>query len=284
MKININFFKDRDLLIVTKHKKEQVIAPLLQNELGVNCILSQQFDTDSLGTFSGEVERKQDAFTTLRQKCLQAMELEGYDLAIATEGSFGNHPSVFFAAANEELILLVDKRNNLEIFERLISLETNFNSEKITSKSAFNSFLERVKFPSHAIIIKDEEKDWNSINKGVNDKDTADRIFEELYFSNGYCFVETDMRAMYNPTRMAIIEAACKKLLLKIHSICPNCQSPGFGIVKVESGLACSSCSMPTKSILAHVYQCQKCHFEEKKMHPNHKLKEDPMYCDFCNP
>uniref|UniRef100_UPI00404732A9 DUF6671 family protein n=1 Tax=Flavobacterium sp. TaxID=239 RepID=UPI00404732A9 len=95
MKISQNFFKNRDLLIVTKHKKEQVIAPLFEKEFGVNCFVSKEFDTDLLGTFSGEISRKYDALETLKQKCLQAMELEGYDLAIATEGSFGNHPAVF---------------------------------------------------------------------------------------------------------------------------------------------------------------------------------------------
>ncbi|MFV5690319.1 hypothetical protein [Flavobacterium sp. ZT3R25] len=38
-----------------------MIAPILENELGVSCIVSDKFDTDTLGTFSGEIARKEDA-------------------------------------------------------------------------------------------------------------------------------------------------------------------------------------------------------------------------------
>lgn len=281
MRNNTNFFKNRDLLIVTKHKKEQVIAPLFQNNLGVKFVLSKQFDTDTLGTFSGEIERQQNALETLKLKCLLAMEQEGYDLAIATEGSFGNHPTVFFAPANDELILLYDKKNNFFIFERHLSLETNFNTQKVTSRAELDSFLEAVNFPSHAVIVKDKDKNWSTIIKGIHDIQIIKKFFEE---TKGSFFIETDMRALHNPTRMRIIEEVSNKLLDKINSICPNCHIPGFGVVSAEAGLLCDSCSMPTKSILAHIYQCQNCNYELKKMHPNNKETEDPMYCDFCNP
>lgn len=284
MKISQNFFKNRDLLIVTKHKKEQVIAPLFEKELGVNCFVSKEFDTDLLGTFSGEISRKYDALETLKQKCLQAMELEGYDLAIATEGSFGNHPAVFFAPANEELILLLDKKNEIVIIERVISLDTNFDAQEIHSKEMLFAFLEKIQFPSHGVIIKDKNQDWNKIKKGITCKETIEKCFEDFTENKNSCYVETDMRAMYNPTRMKIIKEVSLKLINKINSFCPSCHLPGFGVVKAKAGLLCSSCSMPTRSVSAHVYNCQKCNYETEKMYPNGKSIEDPMYCDFCNP
>jgi hypothetical protein len=54
-------FEGRRLLIATKHHKEQVIAPVFEKELAVQCFTSDEFDTDSLGTFSGEIERKNGA-------------------------------------------------------------------------------------------------------------------------------------------------------------------------------------------------------------------------------
>ena len=78
--------KGRTLVIATKHHKEKVIAPLLERELGVNCIVAQNFDSDILGTFTGEVERFFDALTTAKNKCLMAMESNNCDLAIASEG------------------------------------------------------------------------------------------------------------------------------------------------------------------------------------------------------
>jgi len=50
-------FENRKLVIVTKHKKERVIAPLLEKHLGVVCFVSEGFDTNTLGTFCGEIER-----------------------------------------------------------------------------------------------------------------------------------------------------------------------------------------------------------------------------------
>lgn len=284
MKTSYDFYKNRELLIVTKHKKEKIIAPLFEKEFELKCFISKKFDTDSLGTFSGEVSRKSDALETLRQKCFQAMELEGFDLAIATEGSFGNHPSAFFATANDELIMLVDKKNNIEIIERVLSFETNFYAQEIHTKEALVTFLNKVQFPSHGIIIKDKEKDWKKIKKGIVNHQTLDSYYKEFTKNGNSCFVETDMRASYNPTRMKVIKEVSLKLIHKINSFCPNCHIPGFGIFRAEVGLLCNSCSLPTKSTAAHIYKCLKCSYEEKRLYPNGKLTEDPMYCDFCNP
>lgn len=284
MKSKTRLFYNRPLLIVTKHHKNNVMAPILEKELGVHCLVSTKLDTDLLGTFSGEIERKKDALNTLRDKCLLAMELEGYDLAVATEGSFGNHPTVFFAPANEELILLMDKKNKLEIIERVLSLETNFKTLKVDSVDALHEFLNQVKFPSHGVIIKNKEKNWTFIQKGIQSKTQLMTIYNALIHNNESVYLETDMRAHYNPTRMNIIKQACEKLVKKIQSTCPNCESPGFGVTQVEAGLKCESCRMPTRSTAAHIYQCQQCGFEEKVAFPNGKTTEDPMYCDFCNP
>ena len=73
MKTKPDFFSGRRLLIVTKHEKEAIIAPLLEEALGVTCFVTKEFDTDSLGTFSGEIARKDDALTTLRKKCWEGM-------------------------------------------------------------------------------------------------------------------------------------------------------------------------------------------------------------------
>ena len=70
----MEIFDGRKLVIATKHKKENVIAPLLEQYLSVKCIVPEDFDTDELGTFTGEIERKDDALSTVRQKCLLAME------------------------------------------------------------------------------------------------------------------------------------------------------------------------------------------------------------------
>lgn len=284
MKNKTDFFSSRRLLIVTKHKKEEVIAPLLEETLGVTCFVAKDFDTDSLGTFSGEIARKDDALITLRKKCWEGMKSEGFDLALATEGSFGNHPTVFFAPANDEFIMLVDQKHNLEIIERVLSMETNFDSSEIHTKEELKIFLDKVQFPSHGVILKDAAENWTKIYKGITDYDSVEKIYDEIVAITNSCFIETDMRAMFNPTRNKIIKEVSLKLINKLRSVCPECLYPGFGVVESEAGLLCNSCSMPTRSILAHIFKCQHCHYKSKVLYPNGKETEDPMYCDFCNP
>ena len=119
-------FKGRKLLIATKHEKEKVIAPILEKELGVSWFVINDFDTDELGTFTGEIERKDDPIITARKKCLLAIELTNCDLAVASEGSFGPHPTIYFVPADDEFLLFFDKKNDLEIIVRELSTETNF--------------------------------------------------------------------------------------------------------------------------------------------------------------
>ncbi len=277
-------FEGRTLLIATKHQKEKVITPIFEKELGVKCIVSQQFDTDVLGTYTGEVERKNDPLSTVKEKCRTAMNLENCDLAIASEGSFGAHPSVFFASADEEFLVLLDEKNKLEIIAREVSLETNFAGTEVLSEKELLNFAAKAGFPQHGLIIRKGIQDSNHIVKGITDETTLLDTFEEFQKLFGKAFVKTDMRAMYNPTRMRVIEKTAKKLVEKIKNVCPDCQMPGFDITKVVKGLPCEQCGFPTKSTLSYVYSCKKCDFEKEEKYPNQKKHEDPMYCDFCNP
>ena len=276
-------FKGRKLLIATKHQKEKVIAPLLQKGLGVECIVPENFDTDVLGTFTGEVERKDDPVTTARNKCLLAMELYDCDLGIASEGSFGPHPSIFFVHADDEMLLFIDKKNDLEIIARELSTETNFNGEEIKTEKKLIDFAKRAKFPSHGLIIRKAKEDNSDIIKGITDWEHLLNIFNQLLNKYGVVHVETDMRAMYNPTRMSVIGKAVQKLVDKIQSCCPQCNTPGFGISDAKEGLPCNLCGSPTRSTLSYIYTCNKCSFTREEMYPHKKFNEEPTYCDYCN-
>lgn len=277
-------FAGRSLLIATKHEKEKVIAPILEKALGVNCYVSSNFDTDQLGTFTGEVERKDDPYTTALNKCRIAMDIENCDLAVASEGSFGAHPSIFFAPADDELLILVDKKNNLEISVRELSTETNFSGREILSAAELRAFAEASQFPSHALIMRRSKDDFSNIHKGITNWTTLLETFQSMLDSFGSVFIETDMRAMYNPTRLKIIESAAIKLANKINTCCPNCATPGFGITGAKKGLPCGNCNFPTNSTISYLYTCDKCGWSKEENYPNGKRHEDPMFCDFCNP
>lgn len=278
------YFEDRKLVIATMHHKEQVIAPILEKKIQVNCFVTDKLNTDAFGTFSGDVQRHLSPLDTLRAKCNAAMNLTKCDLAVASEGSFGNHPMMFFANVNEELVMLLDRKNGFELVERELSTETNMNSAFIKSIDELIDFAAKCGFPSHALIVKNREANFSYIKKGIQSKVELIESFQECQLKYSTVFVETDMRALYNPTRMKVIAKATEKLMDKLQKTCPICSFPGFSVQEITGGLPCSFCHNPTKSTKIIVSRCQKCAFEFKEEFPHGKAEEDPMFCDFCNP
>lgn len=266
------------------HQKEKAIAPVLQAAFGLNSVLCDTLDTDKFGTFCGQQQRKESPFATAKAKCLEALSLSGHDLAIASEGSFGPHPSIFFASADEEVLVMIDLKNQLEFVVTELSLATNFNTKSVSSIEDLMEFAAISGFPEHGLILRKSVDAYDDQLKGIVDEKVLMSHFKLLINLYGEAYVETDMRAMYNPTRMSVITKATEKLVALLKNLCPNCQTPGFAVKEAIPGLPCGLCGLPTRSILFHRFRCQKCNFVEDKKYPNQKEQEDPMYCDFCNP
>lgn len=279
-----DLFLGRKLVVATKHEKEKIMSPLLESALGVEIVIPIDFDTDQFGTFSGEIERPVDPLEAARKKCSIACELYQCSLAIASEGSFGPHPTLHFLAGDDEIVLLIDLENNLEFKARSLSTKTNFNGALLTSWSEVKEFAQKVFFPSHGLILRNKRDGMEGLIKGVRTWNELERSVEKLISDFGQVFIETDMRAMHNPTRMEVIKDATKKLIENIYRTCPNCNTPGLEIVALKDGLPCSQCGLPTKSIMAYQYGCQKCNFTKEELYPKGKTMETPMYCDWCNP
>lgn len=278
-------FDGRLVAIATMHEKDKVIAPILEKELGLKCITIPDFNTDVFGTFSGEVERVHSPLETVRSKALAALELCNADLVIASEGSFGPHPSSFFIPTNEEFIIFIDKKNALEIIGRHLTFKTNFKELPITSIEDLTDFLSIIGFPEHGIIlkIKDEINTNDFVFKDLKSQIELEILVLNSLEKNQIITAQSDMRAMFNPTRMLAIEQATNDLIKNIKSTYPNCQVPGFSINEVLIGLPCKLCKEPTKSPKAYSYKCNKCDFKEVRQVKDNNY-EDPMYCDFCNP
>jgi hypothetical protein len=277
-------FQGRTLVIVTKHSKEKVIAPIFKKKLEIESFIVSDFDTDSLGTFTGEKERADDAITTARKKCLTALHLSGCDMAIASEGSFGQHPSLFFIPADEEILLFIDLKNNLEIIIREVSTKTNFNAKEINNREELDSFAIQARFPDHGLILMRSKEDVTFIEKGIRSWEKLRQKFEEFKLYSDTVYIQTDMRAMHNPMRMKVIELACEKLVEKIKSKCPHCFTPGFATTEEFPGLPCELCQLPTNSSISSLSVCCKCKFGLEKKFPHGKKFEDAQFCNFCNP
>lgn len=279
-----DLFMGRTLIVATMHEKEAVIAPILEKELGVICKTIPNFNTDNFGTFSGEIVRKFSAIETVKLKALAALEKSGETLVIASEGSFGPHPESPFMPANEEIVILIDTKNNLEIKGWHLTTETNFNRQEIKNMNELMEFAELIGFPAHNVIIKANGKKGEiEILKNFQSEEELKLTATQLLKKHNSLIIETDMRAMNNPTRMKAIESAVIDLVKNIKSLCPNCKAPGFSVSGVVRGLKCSSCKLPTQSVKAYIYKCTKCNFSCERAREN-VTEEDPMYCDFCNP
>ena len=281
----LHYFQHREIIIATKHKKEIVIAPLLEKHLQLRCIVPENYDTDAYGTFSGETERKEDPLTTLRLKCLKGMELFNCDLGIASEGSFSSHPYLIFSNADEELLIFIDKKNKLEIITKTLNTVTNFNGSYIHSIEDLEKFASGVLFPSHALILRNNKDSKEKIIKGItgwNMLYDAYKYIKQNY--GGKVYAETDMRAHFNPTRMNVIQQTTERLITIIHSQCPQCNTPGFDVTDLVTGLPCMLCQSPTRSTVSYIYICKHCSYSQEKKYPHNKKFEDPMYCEVCNP
>jgi hypothetical protein len=283
--VRYNLFIGRTLILATMHGKENVIAPILEKELGVSCLTIPNLNTDNFGMFSGEIERKDTPMATVKAKALAALEKKPSEtLVLASEGSFGSHPSSPFISANEEVVILLDTKNNLEIRGWHLTTATNFNHKEIDNISELMEFADCIGFPDHNIILKAKDetgifKIWKDFESKEGLKSTAMNILK----GNKSISIETDMRAMNNPTRMKAIENAVLDLVKNVKSLCPNCSAPGFSVFEVTRGLKCSLCKLPTTSVKACIYNCENCDYSCEKAREN-LTEEDPMYCDFCNP
>lgn len=283
-----SFFANRVGVIATMHRKEQAIAPLIESALGVKTWVPQGFNTDSFGTFTRETERPDDQLTTARLKATAALALTGETLAIASEGSFGPHPQIPFVACDRELVLLCDHQHQLEIVGEVISTETNYQSQTVRTPEAAIAFAQSVGFPAHGVVVMraSHPQPKESLAKGITtEADLVQAVAMAIQQSpERKAHVETDMRALYNPTRMAVIAKATQALIEKLGQHCPGCGYPGFSIVQRQPGLPCSLCKAATLLPLSDIYRCQHCQFQQDKSFPDSVQFADPAHCFYCNP
>lgn len=133
--------------------------------------------------------------------------------------------------------------------------------------------------------MRPDSADHVQIRKGLNTLGSLKQAFDwaMALSSTGKVFLENDLRAHTNPSRMANIQKATLNLAEQMNSPCPACESPGFWVRDLKRGLCCRACGTPTREPIAQVWTCTKC---------NHRCETplsveayaDPGRCDICNP
>ncbi len=281
-----DFFKGRTAVIASKHKKEQVIAQLLKEHLGLKIIIPENIDTDQFGTFTRDIPRNGTQYETARAKALEGIRLTRVEIGIGSEGAFGPHPAFPFVPANIEIVVLIDTKRDLEIVGESISLETNFDHAHISSLEEAKAFAKRICFPSHGLVIRAHPNSTVDMVKGVTTMDQLEKEVEKFLKlpSQKKAFLETDMRAHVNPTRMENIRLATEDLVKNSLRSCLKCGMPGFRITEKKPGLPCELCGLKTDNVLADVYTCHKCGFTKEELYPAGIRVAYSGNCGYCNP
>jgi hypothetical protein len=280
-------YSGRKAVLATMHGKELAIGPPFHKLLQVSIEIPEGIDTDCLGTFTGEIERKGTPLETLRKKVRIGMEHLGIPYGIASEGSFGPYAHFPFIAQDHEILLWIDDDRGIEVVEQKISTETNYDSKTVSTWNHLEDFLKKACFPSHALIVRPNSgfipgltfrglKKVNEIKEAIKRSAAAS--------ADGQALVQTDMRAHMNPTRMKVISELAENMARRLATLCPNCSCPGWGIVDVVQGLPCEECGLETKQIAQEVYGCPSCNSRKKVPRGDGVTKSSPTYCDWCNP
>ena len=284
MSKNLKPYSGLKASLLTQHGKELVICPELLNTNGLEVIHVTGYDTDRLGTFTRNIPRYGSQLDAARKKARIGMELSGTKIGIASEGAFSNDPFKGLLPWNYELVLLIDDIHNIEI-AGFYGGEAQSASKQVSSWDELTAFLSEAQFPNHQLVIRPDDEYHQEYRKGI---ETIESLKEAYDWANnlskkGNVFVENDLRAHTNPTRMANILKATEDLARKMDSLCPECGSPGFSITENKKGLPCSHCGVPTNLPVANIWSCVKCE-HKKEVKINNQTTADPSKCNYCNP
>lgn len=280
----MGIFSKRSVSLLTKHGKEKVIAEVLGAQASCFVMQTDAYDTDLLGTFTQETPRYGSQLDAARKKAAIGMELLKLDLGLANEGAFINDPYAGIMPWNNELIVLVDQQHQLEI--------TGFSSGPAQNENGYIShweelakFADSALFPSHYLVVKPTDEYHPQSRKGIQDLAELKDAFEwaKGLSSKGIVYVENDLRAFANPTRMENIRKAAIDLVNKMNSVCPECSTPGFWITDVKRGLPCNACGLATDEEIAKIWSCLKCGHQETEGMKVLRFT-DPSKCKHCNP
>lgn len=278
-----NLYRGKTVAFLTQHGKETLIGPVLQAAVGCTVVRVQGYDTDLLGTFSGEVQRADSQVQTARLKARIGMDLTGSRLGLASEGSFVPDPFGGLMPWNIEVLVWIDEEHQLEIVG-MAQGPARSQHRALRWLPDLEKFALEAGFPEHHLILRPQSESDPRMRKGLSDWPALRQAFGQCQqdADNQLVYAENDHRAFCNPTRQAMILRAANDLVKKIQSACPACDMPGFSITGHTPGLPCRLCGHATRLARSYTWQCQACDHQQEQVTP--EAYADPGRCDACNP
>lgn len=207
-------------IISTKHAKSIAIAPPLWNVLKMST-LEYVWDTDELPTAGDQRDSLETIIERARQKCELALNRLGpkAEYVIATEGSFTTPSLEAFGRSHTEVIYFIDRPRKLHFHLSLASDDTIFRRGHVSSLDDLFTFAEQAKFPSHLILMRPSGHFSPSpVQRQIDRYEDLAKSFSSLskLSADRSVYVETDMRAWTNPSRMQVIRELSHLLAMRL--------------------------------------------------------------------
>lgn len=269
--------------MATRHDKLPLVAPAFRSLVGLE-VVGVDVDTDLLGTFSGERERRGTQREAAIEKARIGMKRAGSPLGLATEGSFGPLEGNPFANACLEFVVLVDDERGIVIGEAEVDYAVPAVSMTITDEDVSEVPLAAAGFPEHGLIVRPEEG-FEPLVKGIHDEHSLRSAVHACAAAStsGVVRVESDLRAHHSPSRRLVIARAAERLALRVAALCAACGTPGWGVVGRAAGAPCGECGTATSLASSETLGCVSCTITEFRELPA-SAGVDPRHCPRCNP
>ena len=277
-------YAGKRIVLTSKHEKLKLIKPAFDQYLGCD-LFEENLDTDQLGTFSGEVERKAPPRETAILKARLGMNSTGLKIGVASEGSVSPDPVISFVNSNIEHLVLVDDENGIVISEVYRSFDITVATITTSPGKVISEFLQSADFPNHGLIVRPNAEKKNDCIKGIKDLDSLNSaiVLSSKISADGSVVIESDLRAHFSPSRQKNIAIVAKQLALRASRLCPSCQMPGWGRSGYEKGLKCSTCKLENPDAIRQAkISCDCCNHTQLGQILAKEL--DPANCQFCNP
>jgi hypothetical protein len=279
-------FQNNHFIFATNHGKTAAAKEPFARILNAT-VTPLSINSDTLGTFTAEIERPGSMLDALRGKIRLARAASSDRFVLASEGSFSSADGFGLLVHGFEMLMIHDALTGAEIVEQYVSYDTNYATANLTAAENLDLFLHRIGFGPHALVLyPDGVPLLGHVYKGIQTREDAHRIFATCLEAspNRTVVAMSDMRAHLNPTRMAAIRSCCELLAKRLNTKCPKCAGGGFGITATSPGLPCQECGAPTHRCRGEIHSCPFCACAVERPRSDGKMFATASECDWCNP
>ena len=271
----------RRIAIPTLHRKGDQIIPAFKGVADFE-LFEVPLDTDSFGTFSGEIERTLSPRDAALAKARSVLASGNWDGAIASEGSIGPDPYLPFMLSDREILVYLD-RDDLLIEETYRSFEIITARLEFCEGDDLTQFLESADFPRHQLIVSARIEGQLKAIKGIDSHEALHDAIGLMMKESQVLTIESDLRAHASPSRQQNIAAVATRLAKRISQKCPECSCIGWGRVDHLFGVECVECGHLDQRTARQVIDgCARC---------DHRLAGEVLRegitageCELCNP